>query len=337
MCVQAVAVWTYEHNRPAGRGSDTLPGARIRYQPLDTANGVVGVMGVKPGEPGNYLTPDQRQLLDAYANLAAIAIERNRLSEQANQAEILEATEKLQTALLNSISHDLRTPLVSITGVLDSLLEAEQANDGELVLEKPARVDLLQTAREESARLNRLVANLLDMTRLEAGALKIYPQPADIEDVIGAALGHLKEKLQDHPVRTFLPENLPAVMIDFVLIDQVLVNLLDNATKYSSPGKPINIRGRVDGKFVELSVIDQGVGIPPEDLNKVFDKFYRVQRKEDAGGTGLGLSICKGIVEAHGGRIWAENRPGGGAIFYMTLPVSEVEEAALPTKGNGRT
>ncbi|MCL4560132.1 MAG: sensor histidine kinase KdpD [Chloroflexi bacterium] len=319
----AVATWAFEHNQSAGRGTDTLSGARIRYQPLVTAQGVVGVIGVKPGNSSNYLTPEQRQLLDAYANLAALAIERTQLAEQASQAQVLQATEKLQTALLNSISHDLRTPLVAITGALDNLLEAEQIGGPEVVLDQAARIDLLQTAHEEADRLNRLVGNLLNMTRLESGAMKLSKSECDVQDLIGVALRRLSERLQDHPVQTVVAPNLPLVQLDFVLMDQVLTNLLDNAAKYSEAGKPIEIQASRRNDTVLVTVSDRGIGIPADDLTRVFDKFFRVQRRNDAGGTGLGLSICKGIVEAHGGRIWAENRPGGGTVLAFTVPLGD--------------
>jgi len=316
----AVAAWAFEHGQPAGRGTDTLPAARLRYLPLSTARGKVGVLGVWPTEAGRYLTPEQRRLLDAFASLAAVAIERVHLAEAAGQVQLLEATEKLQSALLNSISHDLRTPLVSITGALSTLQEDDVRLDTE------ARRILVDTAAEEAGRLNRLVGNLLDMTRLEAGAIKVKREPRDLQDVIGAALRQVGERLAGRPVEIDIPPDLPLVPLDFVLVVHVLVNLIDNALKYSPPGSPIQIRTRPSDAEVAIEVADQGVGIPAEDLDRVFQKFYRVQRPDSVTGTGLGLSISKGLVEAHGGRIWARNRPDGGAVITVALPLSESVE-----------
>jgi two-component system sensor histidine kinase KdpD len=313
----AVAVWAYQRGEPAGRDTDTLPAARVRCLPLKTAHGVIGVLGVMPHDSTKHLTPEQRRLMEAYASQAAVAIERAQLVEQTRQTQVLQATEILQTALLNSISHDLRTPLVSITGALSSLQE-----DGTR-LDETTRLNLIDTARDEAERLNRLVGNLLDMTRLEAGAMKIRSESCDVQDVIGSALDRLSDQIGDRQVQINIVPDLPLVPMDFVLMVQVLVNLLDNATKYSPPGSPIDIDASHAGAFAEITVADRGVGIPRDDLTRVFDKFYRVQHPGNAGGTGLGLSICKGIVEAHGGFIGAENRPGGGTIITIGLPLTQ--------------
>ncbi len=311
----AVATWAFEHGQVAGRGTETLPEASMRYQPLKTTRGVVGVLGVKPSTSERSLTRDQLRTLDAFANQIALAIERARLDEQARQAELLEITDKLQNALLNSISHDLRTPLVSITGALSSLA------DDQVALDESARRSLIETASEEADRLNRLVGNLLDMTRLESGAMHVKRTAGDIQDVIGSALEELGSRLDGRTVSMEIPNDLPLVQMDFVLIERVLVNVVDNALKYSTPQSPIEIRAHTAGAFVEIAVADQGVGIPPEDLNRVFDKFYRVQRPDNVNGTGLGLAISKGIVDAHGGFISAENRSGGGTIITIAIPV----------------
>jgi len=311
----AVATWTCQNGQPAGRGTDTLSAARFRYLPLKTARKTVGVLGVRAAEEGKYLSPEQRRLLEAFASLAAVAIERVQLAEAASQVQILETTEKLQSALLNSISHDLRTPLVSITGALSALQE-----EG-IHLDDDARSVLVDTAAEEAARLNRLVGNLLDMTRLEAGVIRVHRDLRDLQDVIGAALKQVGERLNGRPVKIDMPANLPLVPLDFVLLVHVLVNLVDNALKYSLPGSAIEIRVRADETEAQIDVADRGIGIPEEDLSRVFQKFYRVQRPSNVSGTGLGLSISEGFVEAHGGRIWAQNRPGGGTIVTLALPL----------------
>lgn len=325
----AIATWAFQRGQPAGRGTDTLPAADARYLPLKTARGVVGILGLKLTSSSQQSPPEQRRLIEAFASQTALAIERAQLAETARQAELLKQTEKLQTALLNSISHDLRTPLATITGSLSSLLE----DDTEL--EPAAQQELLKTAHEEANHLNQLVGNLLDMSRLEAGALKVSHELSDIQDVIGATLQRLNNALAGREVSVDLSPDLPLVLLDFVLVVQALVNVLDNAIKYSPPGTPIDINARLRNDSLELQIADRGPGVPPEDLKRIFDKFYRVaytsldlpsdrQKKGDApAGTGLGLSISSGIIEAHGGRIWAENRPGGGIIVTLTLPLGE--------------
>jgi two-component system sensor histidine kinase KdpD len=316
----AVAMWAFQHGQPAGRGTDTLPAIDIHFLPLKTPRGVVGILGVKPQDPKSRLTPEQARLLGALAGQAALAIERAQLADQARRALLMEATEKLQTALLNSISHDLRTPLVSITGVLSSLKEEGVAVDDEV------RRSLVDTAYQEADRLNRLVGNLLNMTRIEAGAMKVVREPGDIQDAIGTALEQLSEQLGDRPITVDVPTDIPLIPMDFVLIVQVLVNVFDNALKYSPEGSLIEAHARIAGAYAEVQIADRGIGIPTEDLPRVFDKFYRVQRPENVIGTGLGLSICKGIVEAHGGFIGAENRKGGGTIITMALPLNGVRQ-----------
>ncbi len=329
---QGVAAWAFENGHPAGWGTLTHPDCTIRFEPLRTARGTVGVLGVKPPEGARLLSPSQRQMLESFTSLAALGIERAQLNQQANQAQVLGATERLQTALLNSISHDLRTPLVSIQGVLESLIEVEQSQGNQsagLQLDHAARMDMLDNAHEETLRLNRLVENLLDMTRLEAGTLKIILDLGDIQDVIGSTLNHLAMYLFDRPVEVKIAPDLPLVPMDFVLIEQVMINLLDNALKYSPSGSRLGIQAWQVGSEVLVEVSDEGLGIPPEDLERIFNKFYRVERPGGVKGTGLGLSICKGIIEAHSGRIWARNRESGGAAFTFALPVppSEKENA----------
>ncbi len=255
--------------------------------------------------------------MEAFASQAAVAVERARLVEQTRETQLLQATEKLQTALLNSISHDLRTPLVSITGALSSLQE-----DGEH-LDSTTRQSLIVTARGEADRLNWLVGNFLEMTRIEAGAMKVIEEPCDAQDLIGSVLDRLSDRIADRQVIVDMQETLPLVPLDYVLIVQVLVNVLDNAIKYSAPDTPIEVRVRTAGDRLEIAVADRGIGIPPEDLVRIFDKFYRVQHPGSVGGTGLGLSIGKGIVEAHHGSIWAENRSGGGTVMTIALPLSQ--------------
>jgi two-component system sensor histidine kinase KdpD len=263
---------------------------------------------------GRTFNQAEMRLLRTYAHQAALAVERAILAGQARRAELLQVTEKLQTSLLNSISHDLRTPLVSITGALSSLRERS------LSLDQDARDSLLETAYEEAERLNRLVGNLLNMTRIEAGAIHLNKELCDLQDVIGAALEQLGERIERRQVKVNLPPKMDLIAMDMALFEQVLVNLLDNAVKYSPPGEPIEINVSPAQKTVRIEICDRGIGIPPGDLEHVFDKFYRVKRPESVSGTGLGLAICKGIVEAHGGMVHAENRVGSGTVIRIDLP-----------------
>lgn len=316
----AAAEWAFQYSLPAGSGCEALPEASLRAQPLIAARGVVGVMGVEQSTGSDLPDREERHLLDAYASLAALAIERSQLQEQANQAEVLAAGEALQSALINSISHDLRTPLASISGVLESLAEAEQPGSG-VSLDPAARGELLDNAREEAARLNRLLGNLLDISRLEAGSLHLNFQECDVQDLVGAALAQMGKRLSSHPLKTAVPDDLPTLWLDLPLLVQALTNVLENAVKYTPAGTPILVGARLAGRSVEVTVADQGPGIPSNEIGHLFEKFYRLERSSKPGGLGLGLSIVKGITEAHGGSIRAQNRPGGGLVVTLSLPV----------------
>jgi len=260
--------------------------------------------------------------LVAFANQAALSIARGLLEEEAQQIELLREADKIQKTLLNSVSHNLRTPLSSIIGSLSSLAVAPRVPD-------PAvQRELIDTALGEARRLNRLVGNLLDMARLESGSFRIKSEPCDIQDVIGAALGQLGAALQGRSIPVRLPSELPLVQMDFVLISQVLVNLIENALKYSPPARPVEIRVECEREHVAVHVADRGKGIAEEDLVNVFDSFRRGRSTGGVTGLGLGLAISKGFVEAHAGRIWAIRRPGGGTIIAFRLPLNG---AALPS------
>lgn len=314
---QAVADWAFRNNHPAGRATDTLVSADLLYLPLQTTISVLGIMGVRLENEPAYHSQENRRLLDAFATQAAMAMERIRFSRQAEQAQILQARENLERALLNSISHDLRTPLSSVTGVLTSLRE-EGAH-----LNEHSRRELLDTACSEAERLNRFVGNLLDMTRIEAGAVRLKLEPCDVQDLVGCALAALEPRIGNREISFTMPPDMPLVQMDLVLMTQVLVNLLDNAHKYSPPASVIDVLAQVENGWLVIEVMDRGPGVPEQDLKRVFDKFYRIPVPEGAGGTGLGLSICKGIVEAHGGSISAGNRVGGGLRIEIRLPLVE--------------
>jgi two-component system sensor histidine kinase KdpD len=310
---QAVADWAFRNRHPAGRGTDTLISAELLYLPLQTPASQLGVLGVRMEDALDYRSTESRRLLDAFATQASMAIERVQFSHQAEQAQILQARENLERALLNSISHDLRTPLVTVTGVLASLRD-EGAHFSE-----QSRNELLDTAASEAERLNRFVGNLLDMTRIEAGAIRLNLELCDIQDLVGCAMAAIKHRVGNHLITISLPDDLPMVFMDQVLMTQVLVNLLDNSLKYSLSEGTIEISSYQEQNWLVLMISDQGPGVPDQDLKRVFDKFYRIPVPEGVSGTGLGLSICKGIVEAHGGTIKAENRSGGGLVVKIRL------------------
>jgi len=324
----AVAEWAYKHSRPAGHGTDTLPAASLRFVPLLTANAKnpVGVLGVKPNSAEELLTNDQRMQLEGLANLTALALERAILAKTAAQSEMLQNTEKLQSALLNSISHELRTPLASITGVITSLSESEKAHQPSHKLDPATRIELLDSAAGQAHQLNRLVENLLNMTRLEAGSVHLNLEPCDLQDLIGTVLQQFTTRLKDHPLQLEIPNDLPLVTCDAVLIAQVITNILDNACKYSKDGTPITLGVVSHSKTIEVFICDAGEGLEEEELEKVFAKFYRGAHHKNTNGTGLGLSICKGIVEAHGGWIKASLNPDRGVTFRFSLPLNPKKE-----------
>ena len=315
----AAARWCWEHNQAAGRGAETLPGAKRLFLPLRTASGPVAVIGIDRDAPGPLLSPDASRLLDALGDQTAVAIERIALAEDIDAVRFDAETERLRNALLTSISHDLRTPLASILGAATSLRQYGALHD------EAGKEELLATIQEEAERLNRFVGNLLDMTRLESGGLALNWAMIDIADVIGTALRRTSKILVNHPVKLDLEDTLPEIRADFTLLEQILVNLLDNAAKYSAETTTILIRGRCRGDTVVIEFIDEGVGLPPGEEERIFDKFYRLNAEDrKRAGTGLGLSICRGFAEALGGSITASNRSDRqGAIFTLKLPLTD--------------
>ena len=324
----AAARWCWEHNHPTGRGSDTLPGGKWLFLPLRTGSGTVGVLGI---ERDVLLTPDEHRLLDALADQVAVAIERISLARGLAEARVSAETDRLRAALLTSISHDLRTPLASIIGTVSSLRSyADKYNEAD-------RDELLATLESEAERLNRFVGNLLDMTRLEAGAIELKLDLVDVGEIIGAALERADGILARHQIEISVASDLPMLRLDPILLEQVLFNLLDNAAKYAPAGSRIDLRAHRDSDTVVLEVVDEGPGIPPADLERVFDKFYRVQAQDRRrAGTGLGLAICRGFIEAQGGRIEAKNRQDrSGAVLTLRVPVPEAAERPEPATAHG--
>ncbi|CAL8981789.1 Sensor protein KdpD [Rhodoplanes serenus] len=313
----AAATWAWQNDRPAGRGADTLPGATRLFLPMRTGRGPIGVVGIDGDKPGPLLTPDERRLLDALIDQGALAIERVNLVEDMDRVKRTIEADRLRSALLTSISHDLKTPLAAVLGAAGTLRDLGGA------LADAQKADLLATIVDESERLNRFIANLLDMTRLESGAIAPNATLHDLGEIVGSALRRAAKILADHRIEVALAPDLPMLALDPVLFEQVLFNLLDNAAKYAPDGTTVHIvAGRENGR-VRLQVIDEGPGIPPADIERVFDKFYRARKGDHVrAGTGLGLAIARGFVEAMDGTITAGNRSDrSGAVLTVLLPV----------------
>jgi two-component system, OmpR family, sensor histidine kinase KdpD len=327
----AIAQWVLEHGQPAGRGLGIFEGGQsLFFFPVKAEDKILAVLGIRPNIEHSALSSEQRQLIETLINLAAVAIVRLQLAKEAEQAKWLTESEKLHRTLLNSISHDFRTPLASITGAVTSLL-AEGS-----VYSQETREIFLRTIKEEAHRMNRFIENLLDMVRLESGTLKLNMKWCDIQDIIGVVLRETRDTLQGHQLRIDIPQDLPSIKADFILIEQVIINLLENAAKYSFPGSTITISAICRDKSLFLTVADPGPPIPKTEQEHIFDKFYRLRSSRPASGTGLGLSICKGIIEAHGGSIVVDSSPecGNRFTFFLTVP-EELSEQEYTTEGAG--
>jgi two-component system sensor histidine kinase KdpD len=278
---------------------------------------------MSPADPQALESPEQLHQLETFANQMALAIERAQASEDARRAEVRVEAERLRNSLLSSVSHDLRTPLASITGAASSLIEAgDQLGDA-------TRTELLSSIHQEAERLDRLVNNLLEMTRLEAGGVTIRREWQPLEGVLGAVLKRLERRLRDREVHIDLPGDLPLVPFDAMLIEQVLINILENAAKYTPGGSAIDISAATVEGAMRIDVADHGPGFEPGEEERVFDKFYQGPGAKGSG-VGLGLAIARAIIDTHGGRIWAEPRAGGGAVFHFTLPIGGVPPEAPP-------
>ncbi|HZO15629.1 MAG TPA: ATP-binding protein, partial [Polyangiaceae bacterium] len=312
-----IARWVWNNRREAGRGTGNLPAGKGFYLPL-AASGrdVVGVLGIFPNDPLRFRDPEQRRMAEALATQMALAMERAQLSQETQRARLQVEAEQLRSTLLSSVSHDLRTPIAVMKGAASTLVEDDAA------LEPGTRRDLAETLLEETDRLERLVRNLLDMTRLESGAVRIQKEWQSVEETVGGALSRVDSRLKGRKVTTRVPGELLAPF-DSVLIEQVLINLLENAAKHTRAGTPIEIRAlrSRSGEEVIFEVADRGGGLQPGEEERVFEKFHRGRTERRTAGVGLGLTICDAIVRAHGGRIWAENREGGGASFKFALPL----------------
>ncbi len=311
---QHAVVWAFEHGKLAGLGTRTVPEARIVCAPLRSGLGLdrLGVLALAP-RAGLPLSLEQRHFIDAFARQAALALEHARLSESAQSAALRARTEELRSSLLSSVSHDLRTPLAAITGAATTLRDGLEGLQGE------QRRELLDTVCEEAERLDLLVRNLLDMTQLESGTLQVKREWVPLEEIVGSALGRFAKELAGRPIHTELAADLPLVAVDPVLLEQVFLNLLENARKYTPEKSPIEVVARAQDDATVIEVADRGPGPPEGGEERIFDMFFRGQGN-DAPGAGLGLAICRGILAAHGGTIGVERRPGGGSVFRITLP-----------------
>ena len=322
-----VAHWVADHAQIAGAGTDTLPNATALFVPLIGSQRTVGALGVKPTDASLFHDPEQKRLLETCASLIALSIERDQSVLEAHEAQLQVQAEQLRSSLLSSVSHDLRTPLAAIAGASSSLLDESNLQD------VAARKDLLQSIVDESRRLGRLVDNLLDMTRLEAGAVTLNKQWHVFEEIVGSARGRLRRELETHPVQVDIPADLPLVQVDGILLEQLLVNLLENACRHTPPESRIRIAARRMDQCLEIRVADDGPGLAVGSESRVFDKFHRNSTAPTADGrrgAGLGLAICKAIAEAHGGTILARNCSGragnagdAGAEFVISIPCEE--------------
>ena len=312
-----VVTHTFRTGKPSGFGRQAFPESPSVYLPLSTNRGTLGVIGISDTDGIRDDPLEHYQIYEAFANLSALAIERVFLNKQAGQAQLLKAKDDLQSTLLNSVSHDFRTPLVTIIGTLSSLDSETHRPDSQ------TQQNLVRHALKEAEKLNRLVSNLLNMSRLESGAVQLQLEPVDLQDLIGATLEDIKNRM-DGEIRITIPDGLPLVRADFVLIQQALINLLDNAMNYSPAGAPIEIEVRLKNGWIYIAVSDRGSGIDEKELPNIFNKFYRIRSNANPGGTGLGLAIVKGIMDAHSAKVEVSRRKGGGMVFSLGFPEIEI-------------
>lgn len=311
------AQWVSDHEQVAGSGTNTLPNAVALFVPLSGSQGTHGAIAIRAADTARLLAPEGRRVLEACANQLALALERDQLAIDAAEARIQAEAEQVRSSLLSSVSHDLKTPLAAIAGASSSLLQSA-------TLDEDTRRQLLETVADEAARLNRLLENILQMSKLDAGAATPNRQWHVLEELVGSALLRTRRELAQHQVSVHLPDDLPLLFVDGLLMEQVFVNLFENAARYTPAGTVVTVRAAIDGRHLRIAVADNGPGLPAGAEERIFDKFYRASPMADAGrGSGLGLAICRAIIKAHGGSIVAANRAGGGAEFVMRLPLAQ--------------
>ena len=318
-----VGQWAYDHGSEAGCGTDTLAGSPILYVPLKAPMRTRGVLALEPENPRRLMAPEQQRLLDTFARLIAISLERVHYVDVAQSTTVQMESERLRNSLLSAISHDLRTPLAALVGLADSMPLTQPAPSGQ-------QLEIAASMREEALRMNSLVNNLLDMARLQSGAVRLNRQWQPLEEVVGVSLDAVRSTIAGHRITVNLPDDLPLLELDAALIERVLSNLLENAAKYTPAGSTIEIGAAPSGPDIDVWVADNGPGLPAGKEEEIFKKFERGQKESATPGVGLGLAICRAIIAAHGGTIRAENRREGGARFVFSLPRGNppvVEEA----------
>jgi Osmosensitive K+ channel histidine kinase len=324
----AIAQWVFDHQQPAGFGTNTLPGSSIYYIPLKAPMRTRGVLALAPSNPRLIFMPEQHRLLETFAAQIGLALERVHFVEVAQSAIVRIESERLRNSILSAISHDLRTPLTSLVGLSSTL-----ATDGNLP--ERSRRELAEALLEEAMRMSNLVNNLLDMARLQAGEVQLNRQWHVLEEIVGSALRSLGRSTANHDIKVSLDTELPLIYVDSVLIERVLCNLIENATKYTPPGSRIRVSADTTDSELRVAVTDNGPGLRPDMLESAFDKFTRGEKESTTPGVGLGLAICKVIARVHRGRIWAENISEGGARFTFTLPLDEPPSIPEPQELNG--
>jgi two-component system sensor histidine kinase KdpD len=313
----SVAQWVFDHNEMAGQGTNTLSGNEGIFFPIYNEDKVLGVLALLPVNLRRVFLPEQQKLLETFLRQIGQAVARIRLAEQAKMTQMQVETERLRNSLLSAISHDLRTPLATIIGSASTLLE------GEGRLQTQDKLDLSRVIVDEAERMSNLINNILDMARLDAGVVELNKQWHPVEEIIGTVLTRLQKHLLDRAVKVKLPAGIPMIFVDAVMIEQVLINLLENAIRYTPEGSDLEITADMTETAVEIKVADHGAGIPKGREDNLFEKFYQARHEAAQSGVGLGLAICRAIIEAHGGKIYAQNRLGGGAVFTFILPIDQ--------------
>ncbi|HJV68795.1 ATP-binding protein, partial [Ideonella sp.] len=313
---QDVAQWAYDHGEAAGHGTNTLPASPMLYLPLKAPMRVRGILAIEPRNPARLAGPEQRRLLDTCASLLAISLERIHYVDVAQDTTLQMESERLRNSLLAAISHDLRTPLSALVGMAESLQMTVPPPT-------PQHARIAESIRAAALRMSALVNNLLDMARLQSGHVQLNLQWLPLEEVVGSALKALGPAIDSRRVRVTLPDDLPLVHADAVLLERVLWNLLENAVKYTQPDTPIEISAAASSDKVKVVIDDHGPGLPRNREESIFQMFERGRKESATAGVGLGLAICRAIVQAHGGTIRGETRPDGGARFVFELPRGE--------------
>ena len=320
----SVARWVCDNRHAAGLGTDTLPAAKALYLPMIASTGVVGVIGVLPENSKNGFDPEDIHFLESFVNQTAMAMERVILAKEAHEERLRAEAQNVRNTFLSSVSHDLRSPLAVVSGAASTLLEKDTS------LDQSARLELLRTIHEETDRLERIIRNVLNLTRLESGAIMVRKEWQPLEEIIGVILNRFSDRLKERPLELKIPPDLPIIPFDTLLMEQVLSNLMENALRHTPAGTPIEITVTPQESAVMIEITDRGPGIPAHEEEAIFNKFTRSTNTRM--GAGIGLSICRAIIEAHGGRIWVENRSDGGAAFKFVIPVEGTPPTLIPEK-----